>query len=308
MMDRADLAAADTRPSLAAQDTPGGAAATVRAVDDATLARLEHENMIGWPRVFTGQVAGSLARIDRGIGTYLTGLPAPLFNQIIVVDDDAIDDAMGAAVATARDRQARLCVVLRRGADDRFAHVVADLGLVPDERVMPGMALHPIPSTIDGVDDGFDIRVVRDAAGLEEHVRTAAEGLGFSESIARAALGEELWIRVGCTVYVGFDDDAPVSAGFSIRTGRTLGIFTIATVPAARGRGHGSAMTARAIADGLAEGCDVAALQASDMGRPIYEWLGFRLVQEYDIYVEPRARPQAPASAPSCSVRRRFSR
>ena len=288
MNERADEAAAGMRPSLAAHNTPGGTPATVRAVDDATLARLEHENMTGWPDVFTGQVAGSLARIDRGIGTYLTGLPAPFFNQIVVVNDEATDDAMGAAVATARDRPARFCVVLRRGADDRFAPVLADLGLVLDEHVMPGMALHPIPSTIDRAADGFDIRVVRDAAGLDDHVRVAAEGYGFAEWIARAVIGEELWSRDGCAVYVGYDADAPVSAGFSVRTGRTLGIFTMATVPAARGHGHASAMTARVVADGVAAGCDVAALQASEMGRPIYERLGFRLVQEYDIYVEQR--------------------
>ena len=46
-------------------------------------------------------------------------------------------------------------------------------------------------------------------------------------------------------------------------------------------------MTARMVADGVAEGCDVAALQASEMGRPIYERLGFRTVVRYVEYVDP---------------------
>jgi hypothetical protein len=46
-------------------------------------------------------------------------------------------------------------------------------------------------------------------------------------------------------------------------------------------------MTARVTADGVATGCDVAALQASEMGRPIYERLGFRTVVRYAAYVDP---------------------
>jgi hypothetical protein len=46
-------------------------------------------------------------------------------------------------------------------------------------------------------------------------------------------------------------------------------------------------MTARVMADGVVAGCDVAALQASEMGRPIYERMGFRTVVRYTAYVEP---------------------
>ena len=46
-------------------------------------------------------------------------------------------------------------------------------------------------------------------------------------------------------------------------------------------------MTARAMADGAVAGCDVAALQTSEMGRPIYERLGFQAVVRYMAYVDP---------------------
>ena len=72
------------------------------------------------------------------------------------------------------------------------------------------------------------------------------------------------------------------------RSGRTIGVHSIATVESARRRGYGAAMTARVVADGAAEGCDVAALQASEMGRPIYERQGFRTVVRYAAYVSAR--------------------
>jgi hypothetical protein len=46
-------------------------------------------------------------------------------------------------------------------------------------------------------------------------------------------------------------------------------------------------MTARVVADGVNAGCDGAALQASQMGRPIYERLGFRTVVSYAAYADP---------------------
>jgi hypothetical protein len=48
-------------------------------------------------------------------------------------------------------------------------------------------------------------------------------------------------------------------------------------------------MTARVVTDGVSAGCDVAALQASAMGRPIYERLGFRSVVRYVAYIDPAA-------------------
>ena len=76
-----------------------------------------------------------------------------------------------------------------------------------------------------------------------------------------------------------------------VRTGSTIGVYTISTIPDARGRGYATTMTRRVAADGVRAGCDVAILQASDMGLPIYERLGYRTVIEYMGYVEP-----APAS------------
>jgi GNAT superfamily N-acetyltransferase len=259
-------------------------------MDDATLARLEHENMHDWLRVACGQVPGAVVRHEGGIGLYGTGLPAPIFNQV-VTDDEATAEDVSAGVAVLRSRDiprapgSRFCVVLRRDQDARFRRLMTELGLAFDEDLLPGMALHPIPPNLMTTAPGLEIEVVRDPRSLREHALVAAHGFGFPEPIAIAFIGDALWERDGATVYLGRADGRPVVSGFSVRTGDTLGIFTIATEPDARGRGFGAAMTSRLIADGAAAGCTVAVLQASSMGRPIYERLGFRLVQEYEIFV-----------------------
>jgi GNAT superfamily N-acetyltransferase len=90
--------------------------------------------------------------------------------------------------------------------------------------------------------------------------------------------------RPESVVYVGYLDGSPVVSGLGWRSGRTIGVYSIATVESARRRGFGAAMVARVVADGATAGCDVAALQASEMGRPIYERLGFRTVVRYVAY------------------------
>ena len=59
------------------------------------------------------------------------------------------------------------------------------------------------------------------------------------------------------------------------------GIFNIATRPAYRGRGYGRAVTSRIVADGIARGADLAYLQSSPDGYPLYESMGFRTVETW---------------------------
>lgn len=259
-------------------------------MDNATLARLEHENMLDWLRIQFGQVPGATIRREHGVGVFATGLPAPFFNQVVTEDGAASRDVT-AGVETLRGRDipraagSRFCVVLRGDQDERFRPLMAELALQLDEEPLPGMALHPIPDTLTTTAPGLDIRRVADAATLRDHAIVAAHGFGVPEPVALQFMGHELWMADGARVYAGYADGRPVVSGLSIQTGETLGIFTIATEPDARGRGFGAAMTSRLIADGAAAGCTLAVLQASVMGRPIYERLGFRVVQPYEVYV-----------------------
>ncbi|MBI3746412.1 MAG: GNAT family N-acetyltransferase [Chloroflexi bacterium] len=133
---------------------------------------------------------------------------------------------------------------------------------------------------------GHEIRRVVDAAGLDDHLSTGAMGFGLPEAILRAVVVPALIDRPDTAIYVGYANGAPVSTGLGVRTGRTIGVYNIATVETARGRGYGAAMTRRVVDDGVSAGCDVAILQASQMGLPLYERLGFRTVVEYIGYVE----------------------
>jgi GNAT superfamily N-acetyltransferase len=254
-------------------------------------AALEHENWIGY---LTGVVScasrGAVTRAG-GVVTILTGLPFDWFNQVLIERSEATPASLLAGVAQARERGNAFVVRLRRGTDDRFISTVIDAGLRPagQRPTTPGMVSFPIngDAVAKLAAPGCEIRRVTDAAGIDVHRRVVTAGFGSAPAVAEGTACRRLLDRPECLVFVGYADGEPIASGLGWRTGRTIGVYSIATIPSARRRGYGAAMTARVVADGLAAGCTAAALQASELGRPIYERLGFRTVVSYVAYEEP---------------------
>ncbi len=259
----------------------------------AELASLEHEN---WIAYLTGVVrCADAARVHRdgGAVTILSDIPFDWFNQVLVERLDATSEGLLAGVAKGLDHAGGFVVRLRDGEDDRFIPTLTRAGLVAagEAASIPGMVAFPIDR--DAVADaiapsrlpGFEIHTVRDDRGTYEHRMIVTEAFGTHPSAAFGTTCRELLDRPECVVYVGYADGAPVVSGLGWRTGRTIGVYAIGTIPAARRRGFGAAMTARVVTDGLAAGCDVAALQASESGRPTYERLGFKVDVRYTAYL-----------------------
>ena len=71
-----------------------------------------------------------------------------------------------------------------------------------------------------------------------------------------------------------------------VMAGDLAGIYAVATLPDARGRGIGTAMTLHAMAEGKRRGAEAAVLQATDMGKPVYEKIGFSTAYDYELYLQ----------------------
>jgi GNAT superfamily N-acetyltransferase len=120
--------------------------------------------------------------------------------------------------------------------------------------------------------DGFTIRRVTDLDDWD---------LVFMEGFRRPESDRGLWksayghLHGRWTHFVGDLDGTPVATTSLLDCGELAGIYHVVTLPQARGRGIGRAMTIAALQYAKTRGATHAALQASKMGFSVYRAIGF---------------------------------
>lgn len=150
-------------------------------------------------------------------------------------------------------------------------------------QVLPGM-IREVPAEVPSLPTGLRIEQVEDQALLDAHSLTTAANFGAPDP--RASLGmfpASLMDDPRVVMLNGYLDDRPepVATAVSVMNDGLAGVYSITAHPDVRRRGIGAAMTWAAIQAGARKGADLAVLQATPLGRPVYEGMGFRAVREY---------------------------
>ncbi|MET7670443.1 GNAT family N-acetyltransferase [Micromonospora luteifusca] len=122
------------------------------------------------------------------------------------------------------------------------------------------------------------------AAEADLYTETLTKGFEAPEGIFGSLMGGGVLDADPITGYLAELSGRPVGTGLGVRTVGVVGVFNITVVPSARGRGLGRLVTEAVVRDGIAAGADAAYLQASAMGRPLYESMGFRLVENWTVF------------------------
>ena len=244
------------------------------------LAAAVDANLVAVWRSLPPTVPGGHVLDGDGFVLVDTCSPIPAFNAAFVTAPIRDPDALLDAVRAYFEPHARSFMIWCR-ADLPSAEAVRETALLrgfTDGGKEPGMALHPIPGS-PSTPAGLTIEEITDPDAVSRHASLAAEGFGApAEELARLFSGRLLDVA---RVFVGSVDGTDVATAISMVTGDVAGIYSVATLEPHRSRGFGEALTWAAVAAGREAGCDVATLQASALGRPVYERMGFRTVVEY---------------------------
>lgn len=84
--------------------------------------------------------------------------------------------------------------------------------------------------------------------------------------------------------FLGVLNGAPVATAMLLFDGKTAGVYAVSTLPEMRRQGGGRAMTHHTLLQARST-CTVAVLQATRMGKSIYEQLGFQQQCVFSTYV-----------------------
>jgi GNAT superfamily N-acetyltransferase len=130
------------------------------------------------------------------------------------------------------------------------------------------------PATAPQRRSDLEIRECRSPDQFADFVRTLVDGFGLAELDdvpTTLILDQRLLAEHGFRCWVGVLDGRTIGTSVALIANGVVGVYLVAVVPSMRGRGFGEELTWQAT---LADRAP-ATLQASAMGRPVYERMGY---------------------------------
>lgn len=156
-------------------------------------------------------------------------------------------------------------------------------GILSTEQGSPCMVaeLSKMNETVLGqTPDGFAIREITTESELYDFKKVFVETYEIPEWAGQAWVDATLKIGIGKTpwqIFVGYLNDQPVATNMLFKGGGVAGVYAVATVPSARGKGIGAAITLKPLLEARDEGYIYAVLFSTEMGKSVYQRIGFRM-------------------------------
>ncbi len=245
-----------------------------------------HLNLVESSRQLVELDPGALVETDEG-ALLCSGTPThPVISNAAFRSDDQLDPER--LISRAREffgGRGRGFSLWVRGGEPGDADLEAAAAAAGLENVfaMPEMLLGERVEE-PKLPKGAELRRLSSPEQAADYWRIAAQSytsLGFPPEAFAHYSDHEGLIADNLAAFIGRLDGEPVAIAMTIVTHGVAGIYWVGSLEAARGKGLGRAVTAAATNAGFDLGADVASLQASTMGRPIYEAMGYEAVYDY---------------------------
>lgn len=262
------------------------------------MARAVEENLAAFTDLWSGVPWAERVRIG-GTDAYFTGVRFPLFNGSTRVrfSEEEADEALDTLIAEASRRE--LPMLLWIGPSSTPADIVARLrarGFHAEEPA-PGMAIDLENLPNEGLPAGVSVERVVTEQGLEESARLVVNGFDMPDWLLEPTM--RLMGIDGLTDTAAWQnflvrlDGKPAATASVAYLAGVAGIYNVATLKEARGRGLGRAATLAPLLQARERGYRVGALQSSTLGLSVYLRLGFQHVCDFHLCAWTGEHPQA---------------
>jgi ribosomal protein S18 acetylase RimI-like enzyme len=218
------------------------------------------------------------ASFERRIGhvrLLFPSVPIRIFNGVLVESEPC--SGVADSIREVEERGLSCGLQLRVERHPQVEEEAARLGFTEREP-MPGMAATP-GELVDVRAPDLEIARADDEEALLEAARLAATVWGTRLERVRPLFAPRILEIPGMSVYVGRVDREAVTTAIGYRTDKEVALFNVATLPKRRRQGYGASISAHAVRAGFEDGADLAWLQTSPIGEPVYRRLGFRHVE-----------------------------
>ena len=159
------------------------------------------------------------------------------------------------------------------GIEEEFLSALTERGYKEDSSD-PVMTLMNLPDN-NAYQNDLDIRQVSTSEELADFQRVVEISYSLPEGAGPFVITDKVLLMPEVEMYVGYVDNHPACVSMIYQTGDLGGIYYVGTLGEFRKRGLGKAITTHAAMSAKNRGCTFVGLQASKMGRPVYERLGF---------------------------------
>jgi GNAT superfamily N-acetyltransferase len=222
-------------------------------------------------RTNVGATQGGRALEPEGVMAALTpsSPERSVFNSVFYERNDALRTSLGELAAAYEDAGVRAWTVWVPEEDRATAELLDSAGhrldATPTAMVLD-MAELPDP---DVGDLDWDSE-----APIDEVWRINDLAYGYPAGTFERGIGNPP--EGSYRFYLARLDGEPSCVVGTMDVDGDCGVYWVATLPGARGRGLTTRLMHVALAEGRERGCDISTLQATSLGRPVYERLGYR--------------------------------
>jgi GNAT superfamily N-acetyltransferase len=222
----------------------------------------------------------------------ISDIPFPLFNSVLRarVEPDGVDVAIEGAIARCASRNVPMLWWTGPSTrpTDLGKHLEAH-GFTREEDA-PGMAVGLLAMNEETeAPPGLVIEKVGDVETLKKWYQVFKGFFGFPDYVENAWV--DSFASVGLSgrpplcCYIGRLSGEPVATSFLVLGAGVAGIYGVGTVPDARRKGIGTAMTLAPLREARELGYRVGVLRSSEMGYGVYHKMGFRKYCEMGLYM-----------------------